>query len=167
VAGERLHLEPDGRVRYDLKKAWKDGTHAVVLDPLDFLARLAALVPPPRFHMTRYHGVLAANAKARSEVVRGGRSRPKRQLGLLPGAEGEGCPRRPDRPARHPWAWLLRRVFAADVESCPRCDGRMHLVEVATGRGDIERVLAAHGMGPAPPVEDGPAPAGQMSLAFS
>ncbi|MDQ3032149.1 MAG: transposase [Myxococcota bacterium] len=52
------------------ERAWKDGTHAVVLDPLDLLARLAALVPPPRFHMLRYHGVLASNSAARAEVVR-------------------------------------------------------------------------------------------------
>jgi hypothetical protein len=45
--------------------------HAVVLDPLDFIARLCALIPPPRFHMLRYHGVLAALAKARPEVVPG------------------------------------------------------------------------------------------------
>jgi hypothetical protein len=32
-----------------------------VLDPLDFIARLAALVPPPRVHLTRFHGAFAAN----------------------------------------------------------------------------------------------------------
>lgn len=30
-----------------------------LLEPLDFLARLAALVSPPRTHLTRYHGVFA------------------------------------------------------------------------------------------------------------
>jgi len=38
-----------------------------VLEPLDLVARLVALIPPPRFHMLRYHGVLAAHAKARAE----------------------------------------------------------------------------------------------------
>jgi len=33
-------------------------TH-IVLEPLDLMARLAALVPMPRMHLTRYHGVLA------------------------------------------------------------------------------------------------------------
>jgi hypothetical protein len=51
---ERLELHGDGRVRLAFKAAWKDGTHAVLLDPLDFIARLCALVPPPRFHMLRY-----------------------------------------------------------------------------------------------------------------
>jgi hypothetical protein len=36
---------------------YRDGTTHIVLDPLDFLVRLAALVPPPRVHLTRYHGV--------------------------------------------------------------------------------------------------------------
>jgi hypothetical protein len=31
------------------RHAWKNGVHAVVLDPLDFIARLCALIPPPRF----------------------------------------------------------------------------------------------------------------------
>jgi hypothetical protein len=33
------------------------------MDPLDFMARLAALVPPPRIHLTRLHGVYAPHGK--------------------------------------------------------------------------------------------------------
>ena len=33
-----------------------------MLEPLDFIARLAALVPPPRVHLTRFPGVFAAHA---------------------------------------------------------------------------------------------------------
>lgn len=51
LAQDRLALEPDGRVRLAFKAAWKGGTHAVLLDPLDLMARLCALVPPPRSHM--------------------------------------------------------------------------------------------------------------------
>ncbi len=42
-----------GLVRYRLKTAYRDGTTDIVLEPLDFLARLAALVPPPWMHLTR------------------------------------------------------------------------------------------------------------------
>jgi hypothetical protein len=41
----------------------------VVFEPLDFLARLAALVPPPRVHLTRYHGVFAAPAALRAAIT--------------------------------------------------------------------------------------------------
>ena len=71
LAQDRLELHHDGRLRYTFKRAWKDGTHAVLLDPLDLIARLCTLVPPPRVHMLRYHGVLAANANMarRSEAT--------------------------------------------------------------------------------------------------
>jgi hypothetical protein len=48
-----------GQVRYQLKNAYRDGTTHIVLEPLDLMARLAALVPPPRMHLTRFHGVFA------------------------------------------------------------------------------------------------------------
>ena len=37
--------------------------------PLDFIARLVATIPPPRFHMTRFHGVLAPHCALRPLVV--------------------------------------------------------------------------------------------------
>jgi len=43
-------------------------TH-VIFEPLDFIARLAALVPKPRFHLTRFHGVFAPNSKHRAAVT--------------------------------------------------------------------------------------------------
>jgi hypothetical protein len=55
IATERLSLAPDGRVVYALRRHWKDGTGTVVFDPLDFIARLAALVPRPRAHLLTYH----------------------------------------------------------------------------------------------------------------
>ena len=41
----------------------------MVFEPLDFIARLAALVPKPRFHLTRFHGVFAPNSKHRAAVT--------------------------------------------------------------------------------------------------
>ena len=37
------------------------------MEPLEFMERLAALVPRPRLHLIRFHGVLAPNAKLRSQ----------------------------------------------------------------------------------------------------
>ncbi|MSR08840.1 MAG: hypothetical protein EXR82_04815 [Gammaproteobacteria bacterium] len=55
-------LTPQRRVRYTLKTPSRDGTTHVVFAPLDFIARLAALVPKPRGHLARYHGVLHPTA---------------------------------------------------------------------------------------------------------
>ena len=54
LATGRLALTPQGRVRYTLKTPYRDGTTHVLFEPLDFIARLAALVPRPRVHLTRY-----------------------------------------------------------------------------------------------------------------
>jgi Putative transposase len=54
---ERLHLTHDGQVRLRLRQPWRDGTTDVVFDPVEFLGRLAALVPRPRINLMLYHGV--------------------------------------------------------------------------------------------------------------
>ncbi|MFM7184136.1 MAG: sulfotransferase [Planctomycetota bacterium] len=80
-------LAPDGRIariRYVLprhkaaswvgpgrtRKSTRPGTSGVVeLAPFEFLDRLADLVPPPRKHRHRYHGVFAANHRLRRAVT--------------------------------------------------------------------------------------------------
>jgi hypothetical protein len=51
-----------------LKTPWRDGTTHLVMSPLEFMQRLAALVPRPRLHLIRFYGVLAPNAKLRAMV---------------------------------------------------------------------------------------------------
>ena len=45
-----------------------DGSQ-LVMSPLEFMQRQAALVPRPRLHSIRFQGVLAPNAKMRAQVV--------------------------------------------------------------------------------------------------
>ena len=56
VSEPRLSLTPNGNVRYQLKTPYRDGTTHVIFEPLDFIARLAALVPKPRVNLTRFLG---------------------------------------------------------------------------------------------------------------
>jgi hypothetical protein len=66
---ERLSLLPSGHVAYQIKSPWRpDQTHRV-MEPLEFLARLAALVPPPRTPLIRFHGAIAPNFPHRGAVV--------------------------------------------------------------------------------------------------
>jgi hypothetical protein len=69
VATERLSLLPDGRLLYRLKHRWRDGTTHIIFEPLELVEKLAALVPPPRFNLVRYHGLLAPSAAWRSLVI--------------------------------------------------------------------------------------------------
>jgi hypothetical protein len=80
IAEQRLSLTAQGWVRYQLKGPYRDGTTHVVLDPVNFMARLAAPAPIPRVNLTRYHGVLAplcplGASTQRGEVTPGKRGR--------------------------------------------------------------------------------------------
>ena len=68
IANERLSVNRAGQVVLKLTTAWRDGTNHVMA-PMEFMQRLAALVPRPRLHLIRFHGVLAAHAKLRKAVV--------------------------------------------------------------------------------------------------
>jgi hypothetical protein len=89
VAIERLSLTAQGLIRYALKTPYRDGTTHVIFEPLDFLARLAALVPSPAVNLTRYHGVFAPNHRLRALIVRGKRGRG----GTAPAGQGSALPR--------------------------------------------------------------------------
>ena len=69
LSDERVQLNAAGQVELKLKTPWRDGTTHLVMAPLEFMQRLAALVPRPRLHLIRFHGVLAPNAKLRPLVV--------------------------------------------------------------------------------------------------
>ena len=81
---KRLSLTQNGNVRYQLKTPYRDGTTHVIFEPLDFIVRLAALVPKPRVNLTRFHGVFAPNSKHRAFITPA-----KRGKGNKPRATGE------------------------------------------------------------------------------
>ena len=65
LASGRLRLLASQRLCFALKTPWSDGTSHLLLSPMELLEKLAALVPPPRLHLLRYHGVLAPRARDR------------------------------------------------------------------------------------------------------
>jgi len=56
LANERVQTNAAGQVVLKLKTAWRDGTTHLVMSALEFMQRLAALVPRPRLHLIRFHG---------------------------------------------------------------------------------------------------------------
>jgi hypothetical protein len=137
VAEERLALTPTGHVRYTLKTPYRDGTTHIVLEPLDFIARLAALVPPPRIHLTRYHGVFAPHSQLRAAVT--------------PAHRGVGAAQQPvadpvqPPPPRHvamSWARRLKRVFGIEIDTCQRCGGNLRIIASIEQPEVIAKILA-------------------------
>ena len=118
-------------------------THRFVT-PLEFMARLAALVPPPRHPLVRYHGVFAPHSPWRVAVV----PWPAEPAAPAPDAhvpEANAHPAKPSSP-RIDWATLLRRVWNLDVLRCPACDGRMHMIAAVEERTAIVKILAHLGI---------------------
>ncbi|MBI5423391.1 MAG: transposase [Opitutae bacterium] len=66
---ERLSETADGHIAYKMKKP-RAGKTFLILTPVNFLRRLASLVPPPFYPLLHYHGVLAPNSPLRRRVVR-------------------------------------------------------------------------------------------------
>jgi len=63
ISEKRLSVTPAGNIRYQLKTPYRDGTSHVVFEPMDFLARLAALVLKPRVNLTRFLGDFACRTE--------------------------------------------------------------------------------------------------------
>jgi hypothetical protein len=116
VATERLSLTENGLVRLALKTPYRDGTTHVFFEPEDFMARLAALVPKPRAHLTRYHGVFAPAGPERSQIV------PRTRAAAASQARECSEVSATERQRAMTWAQRLKRVFAIDIETCRRGD---------------------------------------------
>lgn len=161
---ERLREHPggDGRLEYRMKRTFSDGRDTIVLDADELLTRLVALIPSPRNHQTRYHGLFAPRARRRAALT-GRAPRPGSAEGdkaappprpanssvplpeplPSPSESLGGPPPLPDRPARLPWADLLARVHRVDVLCCPACGGRLRVVAFLTDP-DVTRTILEH-----------------------
>ncbi len=141
VATERLAMTSSGQVRYHLKTAYRDGTTHIVMEPLDLVARLAALVPPPRMHLTRYHGVFAPHSRLRAAVTPAHRGVGAKQPS--PSGKPDEKPTPPKHVAMN-WARRLKRVFGVEIEGCARCGGRLRIIASIEEPGHRLRSRCCH-----------------------
>jgi hypothetical protein len=156
---ERLSREPDGRVRWTLRRPWSDGTTALLFTPAELVERLVALVPPPRANTVLYHGVLAANAKDRGRLLPRPRPHGRRRRAAPDEALRQWVFTLP-QPLPRLLAWepdLLRRVLAVVARSVQdslrrrtrQPDGRAGLITfVQTFTGDLRLFVHFHVVAP-------------------
>jgi hypothetical protein len=204
-AVDRLRELEDGRLAYRVRWATSSAGPYRIMTPVELLARLAAVVPPPRYPLVRYHGVLAPASRWRALVVpkpRDGSAACGLAASPQPGGKGRATSGEADdavvvapspggpvrsvlmrvplelpeegeytaviplerwsalmdgrllvRSPRIDWATLLRRTFAEDVLVCPRCRGRLQVLEVVTKPNEAQAMLAALGVSDADGVE--------------
>jgi hypothetical protein len=151
VTQERLHVTGDGQVRLALRHPWRDGTTALVFDPVEFLGRLAVLVPRPRINLLLYHGVLGARSAWRAELVPRPPATADRDADAPVAATTAAREADQSEPAARRaqgvrWAALMARTFGFDVLACPRCGGRLRLIALIEQATVIERILRHVGL---------------------
>jgi len=143
ISEQRLSISPQGRVRYQLKTPWRNGTTHVEWDAVDFIAKLAALVPPPRAHLTRFHGVFAPNANLRAQLTPSGRGKRPAGDAAPVDVSAHDEPRSPEQKRRAmSWAQRLKRVFSIDITTCAHCGGAVRIVASIEEPTAIRAILA-------------------------
>ena len=107
----------------------------MVFEPLDFIARLAALVPKPRVNLTRFHGVFTPNSKHRALVTPAKRGKGDQAK------ESDAPPTPAERRASMTWAQRLKRVFNIDIETCRECGGAVKVIACIEDPVVIRKIL--------------------------
>ena len=167
VAEERLKLQPNGDVVLRLKTKYSDGTSHLLFSGLEFVEKLAALIPQPRIHLTRFFGCLAPHAKIRSQIVPG-----KEEKEEPPGStdsakdadKAEGASTHPHPSRRISWARLLARCFDIDLTRCQDCGGELKIVAAILETAAIRKILGHLGLPDLPPSVAPPRLSPQMSF---
>ncbi len=151
VATKRLtEFYPNGLL-YELKTPWRDGTTHVSFNPLEFISRLVALIPPPGFNMIRYHGVFAPNFKDRDLIVI---KSPQKSENIVKGKAPlievvahqknvfyEEQLKRKQKRERMRWSDMLKRTFEIDVTTCLICKGRVEQIAAIKDKTAAKAIL--------------------------
>jgi hypothetical protein len=151
LSKERLSLEHDGNIMYELKTPYNDGTSHILFSPMEFIEKLIAIIPPPRLNLIRYHGRLAPHASGRAAILP---EPPLEDNDHDPSCQfshdnDDYIPRRA-RAYRLSFAKLLRRVFKIELQ-CPRCGGKLKIISAILDVEVIRKILTHLKISPDPP----------------
>ena len=135
IADDRLTRNSAGQVVLALKIPCRDGTTHIVMTPMEFMQRLATLVPRPRLNLIRFHGVLAPNAKLRPQIIPGEKENKSNPSDTSDDALQSAT------SVRSSWARLLKRVFDIDIEYCPHCGANMKIIAAIPESSAITKIL--------------------------
>jgi hypothetical protein len=134
LSSKSIELQND-IVIYKLKRPLKSGTTQIKMPLNKFIKRLAALVPLPRRHLTRHHGIFARAHPLRPKIIK----KPgvlKTLSGKLPDSiSGQKL------VANTTWCILLKRTFKIDLSICPICGDQIEVMAVIFDTHQIDRFM--------------------------
>lgn len=189
----RMSLLPTGKIAYRIKKLRGGKAKVRILTPLELLARLAAIIPPPRHPLVRFHGAFAPRSSWRRDVVpkppsKDAQSKHPTHRPRSQNTDDDQPTRSRPRPLRSPtnsalvpqteplssnviavhhwerlhagallatsprldWAQLLRRTFDVDALECPKCAGRIRVLNIVDDNATAKAILDELGIPAAP-----------------
>jgi len=139
---ERIEQVNQHRVVYHLPRPRRDGATQLTLTPQELSDQRAALIPPPRLHRHRYHGLLAPNSPLRAAATAFGRDaedgcESASEVAPSPAASASAF----RSPARYLWTMLRARLFESLPLACPHCGADMRIVAFITEATPVQRIL--------------------------
>ena len=152
-AADRLEALDAQRLIDHLPKPSMDGQTQIILSPLELIGRIAALVPPHRYHRHRDSGVLAPNSPLRPAVTALA-PHPEAPAPETPAAEAaadDPPPAISRPPARYLWVMRLARIDEAFPLTCPQCGAEMRIIAFITEAVDARAILEPIGEPATPP----------------
>ena len=104
------------------------------------------LIPPPRKHRHRYHGVLAPNAPLRQAITACAGLPIHGDVATsdpVPDADKDPAETEPKPPsyAASLWAMLIARIYEVFPLVCPRCGGDLTIIAFLAEPVPIRRIL--------------------------
>jgi hypothetical protein len=176
-AQKRLSLTSSGKVRLKLRKPYYTGQTELIFEPEAFLAsalqgaksprctrlpgavapggrraslrRLFAILPPPRWHLTRYHGIFSGHHRMRPKLAALLPEPPPPPVCKKAFADAEAQQddeALPEQPSRLTYAQLLSRVFEADIGCCQHCGGELRLIACVDEPEAVGKILSHLGL---------------------
>ena len=135
---------------YRLPKPCHTGRTSIQIDPIEFLDKIAALIPPPRRHRHHYHGAFAPNSPLRPVIAKAAIETPAE---IVPPAIGEAAKK--TSKVSFTWAKLIARIYEVDPLLC-HCGNEMKITKIVTHPTEIWRSLSKIGWPTTTPEFDEP-----------
>ena len=137
-------------IRYHPTKGKVDSPATLEWSGVEFVRRLAALIPPARKHMVRYYGALGPRSPLRrgvSMAARGKATECELEAGYSVTLMGRSvrAARKAGSASVRAWVACLRKVFEVDPVLCVKCGGEMKLAAVILDDRELDRVLEHQG----------------------
>lgn len=164
-ASEKLQQLSNNLLIYKPDKQWKSSNgqsyaqHPITLSPIEFIEKIATLVPPPRIHRHRYFGVLAPNSPYREQVT----SHASQSLddGSITTTDSlkettiesdDSSSTKKSSSSHYLWAILIARIYAVFPLICPDCGGQMKIIAFIREKPIIQKILNSIDEPTKPPV---------------